>query len=73
YCIFLIIIGFIGITTFIGIVFLLGGIAGLFLREYIVVLANEKGDFPLVKGKKMKMKKIVKRIEQAKSDTGDEI
>jgi DnaJ-domain-containing protein 1 len=64
--IFLIIIGVLTIAFFIGILFLAWGIYGLFYREYFVVLVNEKEDVPLVKGRKQKMKKIIKQISKAK-------
>ncbi|OYX26418.1 MAG: hypothetical protein B7Z06_05705 [Flavobacteriales bacterium 32-35-8] len=62
----LIIIGFLTAAFFIGILLIPMGILLLFYKEYFVILVNEKGDIPLIKGNKHKMQKIVKRIKQAK-------
>ena len=64
--ILLIIVGILTFAFFIGILLLSAGIAGLFYKEYFVVLVNEKGDLSLIKGNKQKMKRILKRINQAK-------
>lgn len=61
-----IIIGILTISFFIGFFIIMMGIFGLFHKEYIIVLINEKGDIPLIKGPKRKMIKIAKRIKQAK-------
>jgi len=65
--IILITVGIFTIAFFIGIFLIAWGIYGLFYKEYIVVLVNEYGDIPLIKGRKQKMKKIVKKIYQAKN------
>lgn len=61
----MIIIGVFTITFFIGFMLLMIGIYLLFYREYIIVLVGKKGDVPLIKGKKSKMKHISKLINLA--------
>lgn len=64
----LIIVGILTIAFFIGALLLALGIYGLFYKEYFVVLVNEFGDIPLIKGRKQKMKRIVNKINQAKKE-----
>ncbi len=61
----LIIIGILTIAFFIGVFLIIWGISGLFYKEYYVVLTNEYGDTPLIKGRKRKMKRISNRINKA--------
>ena len=61
----LIIIGILTIAFFIGIFLLILGIFGLFHKEYFIVLVNEYGDTPLIKGNKQKMKRIANKINKA--------
>lgn len=63
----LIIVGILTIAFFIGAILLVWGIYGLFYKEYFVVLVNEYGDIPLIKGRKHKMKRITNKINQAKN------
>lgn len=61
----MIIIGIFTITFFIGTLLIAWGIYGLFYKEYFVVLVDKYGDTPLIKGRKQKMKRISKKINQA--------
>ena len=63
--ILLIIIGILTIAIFIGIFLLILGIFALFSKEYFIVLVNEYGDVPLIKGNKRKLKRIANKINKA--------
>ncbi|MBW6459925.1 MAG: hypothetical protein K0B08_05065 [Bacteroidales bacterium] len=63
----LIIVGILTIAFFIGAFLLVFGIYGLFYKEYFLILVNEFGDVPLIKGRKQKMKRIANKINQAKN------
>lgn len=61
----LIILGILTITFFIGILFLTWGVCAFFIREYNVVLIGRGGEVPLIKGSKVKMKKLAQTINIA--------
>ena len=61
----MILIGIFTITFFIGAFLIAWGIAGLFYKEYFVVLIDKYGDTPLIKGRKQKMRRISQKINQA--------
>jgi len=63
--IILIIIGILTIAFFIGTFLLILGVFGVFHKEYFIVLVNEYGDTPLIKGNKQKMKRIADKINRA--------
>lgn len=63
--ILLIIVGILTIAIFIGPFLLALGIFVLFNKEYFLVLVNEYGDTPLIKGNKQKMKRIANKINIA--------
>ncbi|MDP4239243.1 MAG: DnaJ domain-containing protein [Bacteroidota bacterium] len=63
--IILIVVGILTIIFFIGTILIAWGIYSLFYKEYFVVLVNEYGDIPLIKGRKQKMKRIANKINEA--------
>jgi DnaJ-domain-containing protein 1 len=62
----LIIVGILTFGFFIGALLIVWGIYLLFYKEYFIVLVNEYGDMPLIKGGKQKMKRIANKINKAK-------
>lgn len=65
YAIILIIIGVLTFTFFIGIFFLASGIAGLFYKDYVLLLYCKENDIPIIKGKKKYLNNIAVKINLA--------
>lgn len=63
--IFMILIGLLTFTFFIGVLFIFIGISLLFYKEYFIILINKKGETLLIKGAKSKMRKISNLINKA--------
>jgi len=67
FAIVLIIVGILTLPFFIGNFIIAWGIYELINKKYFIVLVNEYGDIPLIKGRKQRMRRIAKKINQAKN------
>jgi curved DNA-binding protein CbpA len=65
YAIILIILGVLTFTFIIGVFFLASGIAGLFYKDYVLILYCKENDIPIIKGKKKYLNNIATKINLA--------